>query len=352
MCLQFDENMLATGSYDRTIKIWDVETGEEIRTLVGHDMGIRALMFDAQKLISGSMDKTLKIWNWRTGECISTLQGHTAGVVCLDFNENLLASGSVDTTIKIWNFADRSRFALKGHADWVNSVRLDSDSRTIFSASDDQTVRLWDLDTKSCIRVFAGHVGQVQQVIPIQLPGHPSSRGELPPRPQIPTSHQHPNHPLEEYRDAKVQDLTDRPRAPPPKQMITAALDCQVKFWDVATGKCTKTLFGHVEGVWALGADSLRVISGAQDRMVKVWDIRTGSCQRTIVGHSGPVTCVGLSDSKMVTGGEDGEARLYCFKSEGDSTNGWTTPPELVGSSEPGDAAVESQGGYEDENAG
>lgn len=361
MCLQFDDNMLATGSYDRTIKIWDIESGQEIRTLVGHDLGVRALMFDDQKLISGSLDKSLKIWNWRTGECISTLQGHTAGVICLHFNENLLASGSIDKTIKIWNFADKSRFALKGHTDWVNSVRLDSGSRTIFSASDDQTVRMWDLDTKACIRVFEGHVGHVQQVIPLQLLNHQSQKGggaaaaeegSSSPlvKPQIPPSHHHPTHPLEEYREASVSDLPNRPRAraPPPKQMITAALDSQVKFWDVATGKCTKTLFGHVEGVWALAADSLRVISGAQDRMVKVWDVRTGRCQRTITGHSGPVTCVGLSDSKMVTGGEDGEARLYCFKSEGSSAKGWTTPPEMVGSSDSGSAIAYSDGQAED----
>ena len=72
MCLQFDEHILATGSYDATIKIWDIETGEEIRTLRGHTSGIRCLQFDETKLISGSMDTSLKGWNWRTGECLST----------------------------------------------------------------------------------------------------------------------------------------------------------------------------------------------------------------------------------------------------------------------------------------
>lgn len=338
MCLQFDDAILATGSYDSTVKIWDIETGKEIRTLAGHDSGVRALMFDERKLISGSLDKTLKIWDWRTGKCLSTLPGHTGGVVCLHFNENLLASGSVDTTIKIWNFADKSCYALKGHTDWVNSVRIDSDSRTIFSASDDQTVRMWDLDTKACVRIFKGHVGHVQQVIPMQLPGYmsPKSPREDVTQKSIPSSHQHPKHPWQEYRDKKSPTPKMRPRAPPPEKMITAALDSTVKFWDVATGKCTKTLFGHVEGVWALAADSLRVISGAQDRMVKVWDVRTGRCQRTITGHQGPVTCVGLSDSNMVTGSEDGEARMYCFKSEGDCVHGWSTPPDFVGSSDTG----------------
>lgn len=342
MCLQFDDAILATGSYDSTIKIWNIETGEEIRTLVGHDSGIRALMFDERKLISGSLDHTLKIWNWRTGECLSTLPGHTGGVICLHFNDNLLASGSVDTTIKIWNFADKSCYALKGHTDWVNSVRIDSDSRMVFSASDDQTVRMWDLDTRACVRVFEGHVGHVQQVIPMQLPSLKPSREETIPK-TIPSSHQHPQHPWQEYRDAKPPGPKIRPRAPPPEKMITAALDNTVKFWDVATGKCTKTLFGHVEGVWALAADSLRVISGSQDRMLKVWDVRTGRCQRTITGHQGPVTCVGLSDSNMVTGSEDGEARMYCFKSEGDCVHGWTTPPDCIGNSSDAGGSISSE---------
>ena len=117
--------------------------------------------------------------------------------------------------------------------------------------------------------------------------------------------------------------------------LITAALDSTVKFWDVASGKCFKTLFGHVEGVWALAADTLRVVSGAQDSMVKVWDVQTGQCQRTVTGHAGPVTCVGLSDSRMVTGGEDCIARMYCFKSDGERE-----PEELMGHnsvSEPGE---------------
>jgi len=66
MCLQLSEseNILATGSYDATIKIWDIDTAEEIRTLTGHTSGIRALQFDSTKLISGSLDRTVRVWNW------------------------------------------------------------------------------------------------------------------------------------------------------------------------------------------------------------------------------------------------------------------------------------------------
>ena len=104
----------------------------------------------------------------------------------------------------------------------------------------------------------------------------------------------------------------DRPS--PPKYILTSALDSTIRLWEVATGRCIRTLFGHVEGVWALGADTLRIVSGAEDRMVKVWDPRTGKCDRTFTGHQGPVTCIGLSDSRMCSGSEDGEVRMYSFK--------------------------------------
>ncbi len=102
-----------------------------------------------------------------------------------------------------------------------------------------------------------------------------------------------------------------------PRYMLTGALDSTVRLWDIHTGKCLKTFFGHVEGVWALAGDTLRVVSGAEDRMVKVWDARTGKCEKTFSGHTGPVTCIGLSDSRMCTGSEDCEVRLYSFKNEG-----------------------------------
>jgi F-box/WD-40 domain protein MET30 len=319
MCLQFDDNILATGSYDSTIKIWDIDTGEEIKTLRGHTSGIRALQFDDTKLISGSLDKTVKVWNWRTGECLSTFEKHLDGVVTLHFDGNILASGSIDKTIKIWDFEEKSLFCLKGHKDWVNAVKVDSASRTVFSASDDCTVRLWDLDTKTCIKVFEGHVGQVQQVLPLPADYEPDLSGVAEDDASSTASAADPilPDPRQSYGDA-FNSASSLNRPLPPRYMLTGALDSTVRLWDVSTGKCLKTFFGHVEGVWALAGDTLRVVSGAEDRMVKVWDARTGKCERTFTGHAGPVTCIGLSDSRMCTGSEDCEVRLYSFKTDGD----------------------------------
>jgi F-box/WD-40 domain protein MET30 len=324
MALQFFDNILATGSYDSTVKIWDMETGEELRTLTGHTSGIRCLQFDDTKLISGSLDNTLRIWNWRTGECLSTLNGHTAGVISLHFDSNILVSGSIDKTAKVWNFEDKSSFTLRGHSDWVNSVRIDTASRTVFTASDDCTVKLWDLDTKRCMKLFEGHVGQVQQVLPMPPEFEFEDEDEGAEHHSDDESVHALDVPIAGYDYALRSPSRSRANRPafnfpdsrpqPPKYMLTSALDSTIRLWEVASGKCIRTFFGHVEGVWALAADTLRIVSGAEDRMVKVWDARSGKCVRTFTGHAGPVTCLDLGDSRMCTGGEDGEVRLYSFK--------------------------------------
>ncbi|KAH8690181.1 putative sulfur metabolite repression control protein SconB [Talaromyces proteolyticus] len=315
MCLQFEDNILATGSYDTTIKIWDIETGEELRTLTGHTSGIRCLQFDDTKLISGSMDRSLKVWNWRTGECISTYSGHLGGIIGLHFDGSILASGSVDTTVKIWNFEDKSTFLLRGHADWVNAVRVDTLSRTVFSASDDCTVKLWDLDSKNCIRTFEGHVGQVQQVIPLPREFELEEEHDGDSEDDSATSDTGDEFPERHGSFGSTTSFFEGDRPSPPKYIVTSALDSTIRLWETTTGRCLRTYFGHLEGVWALSADTLRIVSGAEDRMVKIWDPRTGQCERTFTGHSGPVTCIGLGDSCFVTGSEDCDVRMYSFKS-------------------------------------
>lgn len=349
MCLQFEDNILATGSYDATIKIWDTETGQEIRTLSGHQAGIRCLQFDETKLISGSLDRTIKVWNWRTGECISTYTGHLGGVICLHYDSMILASGSMDHTVKIWDFQDKSTRVLRGHRDWINSVKIDTPSRTVFTASDDLTVRLWDLDTGNTILTYEGHVGQVQRVLPLPREFEYEERdAECADDTHSVTSggaesdndhhaHQHHHHHHHHHypRSNSFPELNDQSnqsfssqnpssssfssiftseRPLPPRYMLTAALDSTLRLWEVETGRCLRTFFGHIEGVWALSADTLRMVSGAQDNMAKLWDPRTGRCERTFTGHSGPVTCSGLSDSRFATGSEDCEVRMYSFR--------------------------------------
>jgi len=262
------------------------------------------------------------------------------------FDGHLLASGSVDKSVKIFDFNSKEAFCLKGHSDWVNCVRLHVNSRIVMSASDDTTIKMWDLDTKRVIRQYDGHVGHVQQVLLLPAEYEPDeeltngvngttdntdSHSVTSGRSDTPTmsfsqadrsrnSHS-PSH-NDDVREHYGQPFIDDPSRPlPPRYFLTGGLDSTIRLWDSATGRCLKTLFGHLEGVWSLAGDTIRVISGANDGMVKSWEPRSGRCDRTFVGHRGPVTCVGLSDSRMASGSEDGEVRIYSFKDVGNGVD-------------------------------
>ncbi|KGU33502.1 F-box and WD-40 domain-containing protein MET30 [Candida albicans P34048] len=347
-CLQFNRKYLMTGSYDTTIKIWKIDSGECVKTLTGHTKGVRALVFDNQKLISGGLDSTIKVWNYHTGQCIATYRGHEDAVVSVDFTNKSIVSGSADHTVRVWHVDSRTCYTLRGHTDWVNHVKIHSASNTIFSASDDTTIRMWDMNSNECIKVFGGmenngHIGQVQCIIPFTY------KEELIEDESESDSENNQNSTTTTTTTAAAATATatamgatlgtnnislpndtatiNRSTFTPsnnntattattpnsyPTHFLTSALDNTIKLWDVATGKCIRTQFGHIEGVWSIAADTFRIISGAHDRLIKVWDLQNGKCLHTFSNNSS-VSCVGLSDSRFVAGLENGEVKMYCF---------------------------------------
>lgn len=296
-----------------------METGVELHCLKGHTRAVKALQFDEVKLITGSMDSTLKVWDWRGGKCIRTLSGHSDGVVCLNYDSNVLASGSVDATIKVWNLRNGGAFTLRGHSDWVNSVQLwdstatngdspslgqsllDTPSMTsspstcplqidpgkmLFSASDDGTIRLWDLTQRTCVRQLTGHVGQVQSLqllVDEDCEGQTDSPSATAPQEMAAAVQSSPSAsndsiPLDPSSSSTISPypttdsevkVVEKRKKP---MLVSGSLDNTIKLWDIETGKTTRTFFGHIEGVWCVASDKLRLVSGSHDRTIKVCD--------------------------------------------------------------------------------
>ncbi|XP_030048093.1 F-box/WD repeat-containing protein 7-like [Microcaecilia unicolor] len=106
-CLaQFDGIHVVSGSLDTSIRVWDVETGNCIHTLTGHQSLTSGMELKDNILVSGNADSTVKIWDIKTGQCLQTLQGpnkHQSAVTCLQFNKNFVITSSDDGTVKLWD---------------------------------------------------------------------------------------------------------------------------------------------------------------------------------------------------------------------------------------------------------
>ncbi|MEM4723487.1 MAG: serine/threonine-protein kinase [Candidatus Hadarchaeum sp.] len=164
-----DGKILASGSDDKTIKLWRVSDGSLIRTIEGHTDWVRSVTFspDGQILASGSKDTTIKLWRVSDGSLIRTIEGHTDWVRSVTFSPDgkILASGSDDKTIKLWRVSDGSLIrTLTGHTDKVTSVTFSPDGKILASGSYDKTIKLWRVSDGSPIRTLTGHTRCVNSV--------------------------------------------------------------------------------------------------------------------------------------------------------------------------------------------
>lgn len=166
-----DGQTLAAGMSNKTIKLWNVKTGEEIRTLKGHDYAVHAVAMtpDGQTLVSGSSDKTIKLWNLKTGELLRTIKAHEKPVSTLAISADgrLLASGSDDKTIKIWNLSTGELVRTFSDTTEIQSVAFSPDGQMLASTrysygrydsgvprDNDPAVKLWNLNTGQQIPIL------------------------------------------------------------------------------------------------------------------------------------------------------------------------------------------------------
>jgi WD domain, G-beta repeat len=143
-----DGQLLASGSSDGKIKLWNLETGTLVRSLTGHQGAVQALAIspDGRQLISASQDAKLGIWDLEQGQLIAMVSAHTEAITSLAMNweRNLLITGSLDRTAKIWDLQTRESVAtLTGHQAAVNSVAIGRSGELLATASADGTIHIW-----------------------------------------------------------------------------------------------------------------------------------------------------------------------------------------------------------------
>ena len=250
---------LVTSGHDSTIRLWDLQTGQCLRTLIRHTDAILrlALSSDGQWIIGGGIDRLLRVWCVRTGECLKTLQGHSDiidAVACLP-DSPVVASSGMEKTIRLWDINTETCIRiLDGHADWIwalafapsaSNAKESSVNQTatplLASGSHDTTIRIWDIDMGECLNVLQGHTNWVISVVF-------SPNGRL---------------------------------------LASASHDATARIWDVQTGECLKTFYTSPSRLMsiAFSPDGKILAASGENEKIWFWQIESGELIQTIQGN-------------------------------------------------------------------
>lgn len=241
-----DGHKLASGSYDRSVRIWDPATGACLQTLAGHSNGVDAVAWspDSATLASASLGGAVCLWDTATGQQRALLEGHTGGVVDVAWSPDghSLVSGSSDQMVRVWDAASgKCRQVLQGHTGPITSVTWSPDGEWIGSTSRDATIRIWQARTGVEAYSLTGHNTVVYCM-----------------------------------------------RWSPDGSMLASSGNTTLRLWDFRRGETLSVLTGHsgyvLRVAWRL--DGSLVASASADNTVRLWAAQSGRCVVTLGGHS------------------------------------------------------------------
>jgi WD40 repeat protein/serine/threonine protein kinase len=268
-----DGKTLASGGADNVVRLWDVTSGIELRTLHCQSI-IVAVAFspDGKTLASGNADHGIRMWDTADGRELRTLSGHGHSVNSVAYSpdgKTLVSAGYEDKTARIWDVVSGSeRRTLRGHGDLVHCVAFSPDGKTVASGSADSTVRLWDAGSGTVLRT-------------LKSPGAATSVAF----------------------------------SPDGKTLARGSADATVRLWEVGSGRERRILTGHggnVECV-AFSPDGKTLASGSADSTIRLWDADTGTDVRTLTQPTSVGAVAFSPDGKTLAGAcySDGTVRLW-----------------------------------------
>lgn len=177
-CILIEDCFCLTGSADKTVRKWDVSTCECVLIMRGHTSVIYRMICTGDFIFTSSYDRTARCWDFDNGECIRVFRGHKRGVYPLIFipgdddnpddmdnydgSKDLLLTGSADFTARSWNFeTGQCLKVFKGHTGAITCMSTDIMGRVLFTGSTDYSIRSWDLLKGEQLKLFSGHQGSV-----------------------------------------------------------------------------------------------------------------------------------------------------------------------------------------------
>ncbi|TPX36256.1 hypothetical protein SmJEL517_g01460 [Synchytrium microbalum] len=316
-----DGKTIASGSLDKTIRIWTALTGKEEAVLKGHDGPVSIVAFSPNGLFlaSGSHDCSMRIWNtsnWTTAQIIN---GHEKQVwaLCFSPDSRMLASGAFDCTVRVWSLENNAdqQMHIFHHDDFVTEVKFSPDQATLASASYDKTVKLWDLESGEC-HVLEGHTDHVF-CLSISADGKLlASGGHMRDKRvliwdliskrllRIIEGHSAPVMSVSFSSDGRI--------------LASGSDDKSIRIWDTTSGKELRTLNGHnapVRSVCFHPVNDEELVSCSVDKSIRIWDIGLDNkrASQVSLGHDGEVTsiCLSFDSSLLATGGIDTVVRIW-----------------------------------------
>lgn len=311
---------IASASFDKTIKIWDAETGAKIMTLLGHDYWVKCISFspDGSRIVSGSTDEKIKIWDTETGKELMSLDSPNVvppgevESIDLSVDGKRLVSGWTYGLIKVWDATNGTELmSWHGHEDVVVGVSFSTDNRWIVSGSWDKTIKIWDATDANLVRTLQGYASPLGSLLISQDNKHIYSgdrNGNI--KKWDATSGAE----LSSFR-AHKGEIISMSLTPDGKRLASGGADCNIKIWDISTGDELKTIHGHSQPItsMAFSGNGRRLVSGGQDRIIKIWDTTASRERRTLVGHEGHIQRVSFSpDNKFLAScGNDKTVRIW-----------------------------------------
>jgi WD40 repeat protein/serine/threonine protein kinase len=313
-----DGRRLAAGSEANTVKVWDVETGQEVFTLRGHTEPVLSVFFspDGRRLASLGWDNgTVRVWDLPPGEPgVSTSGGrmltprfsrrrHSASPWSVAFSPDgqrlAVASGVADGNVRVYDATTGDLLhTLAGHLDRVISVAFSPDGRRLVSASMDRTVKLWETATGQEVLTLRGHTDSVIRVLFSpngQRLASVSADGTLKVWDATPLEADGQRHALTLRGHTGI--AYDVAFSPDGLRLASASTDQTVKVWDAATGQEILTFREHTDKVLcvAFSPDGKTLASGGPDAVVRLWDAATGRKVRNFSVYKGRIRSLAFS---------------------------------------------------------
>jgi WD40 repeat protein len=297
----------------------DRQNPQLLRTLHGHKQLVRTLAIssDSQIIASGSFDNTIKIWNFQTGELIDTIEHHCrVYAIALSPCEPLLVFGSDDNAIGLWN-TDLStmRPGLSGHSDWVRCVAFSPDGQTLVSGSRDATIKIWNWQTGEILRTLSGHSGAILSIavspdgciLASGSADHTIKIWNLQTGELLYNLHKH---------SSLVCTLAIAPNG---ETLVSGSYDNTIKLWNLRTGELQNSLSEHFEGVWsvAISPDGQTLASSSGGDSIKLWKLPSGKLLCNLTGQSNGVYSLTFSPDgqTLARGGKDRRILIWQLSS-------------------------------------